>query len=347
MAWVRYDDQFYCHPKVTAVIAEDAGAIALHTLANTWTNGQKRMGFIPAHQPGILVCDKSQGAEWAALLVKHDLWHRTDSMCPACKEEYADLPSDLVGYVIHNAKEYRAPERDRTTPGTSAELSEKRREAGRKGGKATAKKREQVQQGARANEDDDASNDGKLPFAGVSKTSNLPPAGVSPVPVPVVASNEATEERPHPSDVGAGKPHTADDPPKKPGRRAKPRQPSFNAGDVIAAYVEGAAAAGQPRPGESLRARVGKQANALLSEGNSLETLIDAARSMGAKGWNDLAVQLQRDAAEAAKRTTAARSTTDDRVAQAQALKAELRAAEPPPHPEYPPPLKVIPGDVA
>lgn len=43
----------------------------------------------------------------------------------------------------------------------------------------------------------------------------------------------------------------------------------------------------------------------------------------------------------------AARSTTDDRVAQAQALKRELHAAEPPPHYDYPPPLKVITGDVA
>lgn len=145
MAWVRYDDQFHDHPKTTAVIAEDPGAIALHALANTWTNGQKHKGFVPSHQPGILICDKTQGAEWAALLVKHRLWHRSDSMCPDCKEEYADLPDDADGYVFHNAEEYRAPERDRTTPGTPADLSAKRRAAGRKGGKAAASKRQQNQ----------------------------------------------------------------------------------------------------------------------------------------------------------------------------------------------------------
>lgn len=141
MAWVRYDDQFHAHPKVTAVIAENPAALALHVLANTWTNGQKRMGFIPRHQPGVLVCDRSQGAEWAAVLVRYGLWHETGSECDACREEYADLPEDAVGFVIHNAQEYRAPVRDRLTPGTAADLSEKRREAGRRGGLASAAKR--------------------------------------------------------------------------------------------------------------------------------------------------------------------------------------------------------------
>lgn len=225
MAWVRYDDQFPYNPKVTAVIAEDPGALGLHVLANTWTNGQKRKGHIPAHQPGILVCDKTQGRAWAELLVKHGLWHQLDDLCPACKDEYAELPPDLDGFVFHNASEYRAPGRDRVTPGTSQELSEKRRAAGRKGGQASARKRDEAKQkqakqatgqanqasgeqerpevmdGRRSAElgvaEPDAGGDGdsrpaETPDAEqatqanrVSKDSNLLLAGVSPVPVPV------------------------------------------------------------------------------------------------------------------------------------------------------------------
>ncbi len=49
-------------------------------------------------------------------------------------------PPARAGPIIHNAKEYRAPARDRLTPGTAADLSEKRREAGRRGGLASAAK---------------------------------------------------------------------------------------------------------------------------------------------------------------------------------------------------------------
>lgn len=148
-----------------------------------------------------------------------------------------------------------------------------------------------------------------------------------------------------PPSAGAGKPRAKES--ATASKAGKPRTPSANAGDVIAAYVEGAHDAGLPRPSESLRGRVGKQANTLLAEGATLEALVAAARSMGAAGWNDLAVQIQRDAVEASERASPRRSTTDDRVAQAQALKRELRAAEPPPPDDSSPPLKVIRGDVA
>ncbi|MFI6510067.1 hypothetical protein ACIBCT_20880 [Streptosporangium sp. NPDC050855] len=85
------------------------------------------------------------------------------------------------------------------------------------------------------------------------------------------------------------------------GSTAPPRRDSakpINAGTVIAAYMEGAKAAGQPAPAETLRNRVGKQARALLGDKNTdHEALLIAARNMGAGGWQDLATQLQRDAA--------------------------------------------------
>src|SRR5690606_41853975 len=76
MAWVRYDDQFYGHPKVTAVALEDVGAIGLHVLANTWTNAQRQhQGYVPPHQPAALVYDREKAHLYAALLVKLVLWH--------------------------------------------------------------------------------------------------------------------------------------------------------------------------------------------------------------------------------------------------------------------------------
>ena len=75
--------------------------------------------------------------------------------------------------------------------------------------------------------------------------------------------------------------------------------PAPNAGLVVAAYVEGALAAKMPRPDEALRKRVGKQAGQLIAQKTPMDVLLTAARHMGAVGWNDLGVQIQRDAANA------------------------------------------------
>lgn len=311
MAWVRYDDQFHTNAKVTAVIAENPAALALHVLANTWTNGQKRLGFIPKHQPGVLVCDRSMGAEWAEVLVRHGLWHERGHECAACLEEYAGLPDDLAGFVIHNSKEYRAPARERQTPGTPADLSEKRRLAGSKGGKQSAAQREQSKQTARANEANDA-----------SKASNTSSNSVSPV---VNASNEALTPGPGPVPPSAG----AASP-----RRAAPDH-AANAGDVIAAYVEGATEGGQPRPSEKLRARVGRDAKRLLAEkGSDPQAVVDAARRMGAGGWQDIDVQIQRDAADAKPRASPGKSRneqiTDAAMLRAIAAEQRMHGQQPP-----------------
>jgi hypothetical protein len=75
--------------------------------------------------------------------------------------------------------------------------------------------------------------------------------------------------------------------------------PPAHAGTVVSAYVDGAIAAQQPEPTASLKARVGKQARAMLAEGTPIGRLTTAAWRMGAAGWNDLGVQVQRDAATA------------------------------------------------
>jgi len=146
MAWVRYDDQFYGHPKVTAVALEDVGAIGLHVLANTWTNAQRQhQGYVPPHQPAALVYDREKAQRYAALLVKHGLWHEVGRLgeCAECALEYAGLPFD-EGWVFHNAREYRAAGSRGVSGGlshVSEELSAKRRAAGRKGGLRSAELR--------------------------------------------------------------------------------------------------------------------------------------------------------------------------------------------------------------
>jgi hypothetical protein len=178
VAWVRYDDQFPINGKVTAVIADDAGALALQLLANTWSNTTKFPGYIPPHQPGMLLADKALAAQWAAVLVRHGMFHERGNECPECKEEYAGLPDDkMAGWVIHNAKDYRPPARDRTTPGTPADLSEKRREAGRKGGKTSAARRATGAKQKPANEANQATGQANAeanPSNRASKTADGP-----------------------------------------------------------------------------------------------------------------------------------------------------------------------------
>ena len=77
--------------------------------------------------------------------------------------------------------------------------------------------------------------------------------------------------------------------------RSRARAAAGNASDVIAAYVDGAVAAGLQRPPEKLRGRVGRDAKQLLAEGYALDFLVGAAYRMGAGEWNDLAVQVRRD----------------------------------------------------
>lgn len=81
------------------------------------------------------------------------------------------------------------------------------------------------------------------------------------------------------------------------GTASTARARELNVGDVVAAYMDGARGGGQPAPAASLRARVGRQAKQMLAEGYSIETLVASARTMGAGEWNDLAVQVRKDAA--------------------------------------------------
>ena len=117
--------------------------------------------------------------------------------------------------------------------------------------------------------------------------------------------NDSADERdPRARAVGdrrqeTGVPATPDaDKPRRRGQAEDPER-ARHVGDVVAAYADGATSSGQPSPAASLRARVGKQARELLADGFEIEELIKSAYRMGTGEWNDLAVQVRKDAAAA------------------------------------------------
>lgn len=203
MAWVRYDDQFHNNKKINAILMDDPAAIALHAMARTWTNTQPHPGYIPEYMPGSLVRDKRKGAKWAAVLLRHGVFHPRNDACPSCEKRIAEdgWPPHEDGYVFHDWWRYNAPERDRATPGTPADISAKRRESGRTGGLKSAARREQARREAQANDFGDEPNEANRQANGVSKTAGLlasnvtndsKPSSNGVTPVPVVTPNGAT-----------------------------------------------------------------------------------------------------------------------------------------------------------
>lgn len=274
MAWVRYDDNFYAHEKVgRLLILGPIGveALGLHVLANTWSASTKRPGFIPAHQPGVLMANTKRGAKLAQHLEDADLWDKVDG-----------------GWEFHDAADYRASPK-RQTPGTPADLSAKRARAGSKGGSKTAASRAAKAANGQAS---------------VEQTSSKPCS-------PVVASNEATPEpEPVPTTSGVVALRDTDDDP--------------NLGQVVAAYVNGAVEAGLPRPSERFRGKVGRDARRLSEKDHvPIAALVVAARSMGARGWDDLDREVQRVGAAGGRASPA-----DDRMSGHLALINKLTAEE-------------------
>lgn len=367
MAWVRYDDQFYTHPKVTAVITDDPGAIALHVLANTWTNTQKRAGFVPRHQPAVLVCDRGLGKAWADILVKHGLWHEAPGFdCESCHEVYGDLDA-IDGYVIHDAHQYRAPGRDRTTPGTSSDLSEKRREAGRKGGMASAARRAKAaaNQANEANGEANQANqgvegEGLAPVVelagraqtsgntgstrpaetqqtaqanqanGVSKSSNLLFGGVSPVPG-TSPNGEVLPDEEHSSATAS---HDAE----QESIRDDVERLCTHLADRIEANGSKRPAIGKKwhdaaRLMLDLDGRTERQIHNMIEWCQNNEFWRSRIMSMPKlrEKYDSLRLQaLPSSAPRNGNQPNQPRSTTDERVAQAQALKAKFASQQPP-----------------
>ena len=199
--------------------------------------------------------DRKQAAKLARKLTEVELWHEPGHECKRCPQPPAET------YVIHD---YLIHQR---SAARVAEVGEKRSAAGRLGGTKSKPKPKQVASGLLDGGLPDAQANGQRSFAEeVLRTSQ-------------------TEEPLRGSQAEAEVPPTAG--------TGKPAPP--NPAPVVAAFVEGAIEAGQDAPAASLKARVGKQARALLAEGKDLQRLIDSARRMGAGEWQDLAVQLRKD----------------------------------------------------
>jgi hypothetical protein len=284
MPWARIDDAFDDHPKVLAVLEHEQGgaAIGLWTLCLTW-----------AHR-NTLKRGKTPGIVPASLPRRYLGPGARDLAALLVKEGLWEPLSEGDGWHIHDFDLYLPTEK----------TSQARSEAGKKGAASRWGNR-----GADSTEPETDGNllsgDGKLPSAGHepdSKTmaSDGSRAHARRVQVVGTAGINPSPDIPVPPTAGA------DAPP--------------NAGLVVGAYVDGAKAGGQPRPDEKLRKRVGKQAGELIAQQTPMDVLLSAAWHMGAGGWNDLSIQIQRDAANAKPATPGARgseSTSTNRARQA------------------------------
>jgi hypothetical protein len=121
-------------------------------------------------------------------------------------------------------------------------------------------------------------------------------------------SEDSREERNREQGKEQGTLFTPPASPRTPDKQPEPRP--MTSQDVVAAYVDGAVAAGKDKPTGSLIGRVGRQAKKLLDEGIPTDKLVLAADQMGRAGWNDLAVQLQRLTHQAPARYQAYREAT-------------------------------------
>lgn len=103
--------------------------------------------------------------------------------------------------------------------------------------------------------------------------------------------------------------------------------PGANPAPIVAAFIEGATAAGLKRPAASILARVGKQARELLAENTyTPDELIASARRMGAGEWNDLGVQLRIDNAAGARSESGGMQPSVYSERAAQAVQAGIEA---------------------
>jgi hypothetical protein len=272
MSWARIDDGFDDHPKVVALLDEDdtpsaAAAVALWTLCLTWAHrNTRRRGKMPGLLPAGLP------RRFLGGLGK-------DGAQLLVKHGLWEAQDD-GGWRIHDFGDYLPTE----------ETREARSAAGKRGA-ASRWAAKHAEDAAKSKQ-----TDGNLPSGShneaskpVANDGSRAPARraiskeIAPVPVPV-------PEELFPPTAGAGA-HTEDS--------------EAGAGQVVAAYYRGAKDGKHPRPAATLGARIGKQAKQMLSEGTSLDALVEAAFDTGKAGYQDLAVQIQRNSAARQRRPAA------------------------------------------
>lgn len=153
MAWAKVDDGWWCHPKVMGVSLTARG---LWVSALSWSCAQRR-DVVPATFLAMVGGSNDEAKELAAA----GLW-----------------VADEAGWRIHDWAEYQG-----------MSLSEKRAEAGRKGGKASGEARRQAPNEPRQGEATEATDR--------SKRQAKAEAGTHPVPThPKTHTRESDEPEP-------------------------------------------------------------------------------------------------------------------------------------------------------
>lgn len=164
MAWARYDDELSMNRKVGWLVAQGptgVAALGLQLLANTWSRHEGLGGFVPEHQPGLLVGDVKLGRKLADLLERAEMFDITDG-----------------GWMLHDFDEYSDPNDDgKPAADRKREISAARAANGRLGGLAKAKQT--------------ASKPPSKPLA-KAKQSSAP--GPDPVPVPVPSADISDDD---------------------------------------------------------------------------------------------------------------------------------------------------------
>jgi hypothetical protein len=229
MSWARLDDNFHDHPKVVGLTLP---ALGLWTVCLTWAHRNIQQCREPGHLPVGTVRRFAgpKASRLGAELVDAGMWESSEG-----------------GWLIHDFGDYLAPDRERSTPGTSPELSAKRRRAGSKGGKAA----QQTKQRGRANEQLAGEQNGQVPVS------------------PVVASNEAT---PEPVPDVLPKPTVS-------ARNGLEPLPDTT-GTILGEWLQRC----QKRPPESVVKRIGKDVRGMLAEGIDPDDVRRGMASWQSKG---------------------------------------------------------------
>ncbi|BCJ45337.1 hypothetical protein GCM10010168_86060 [Actinoplanes ianthinogenes] len=122
MTWFKVDDNLHSHNKIRKILADDPAALALWTVAGSWSSDNLTDGLIPDHQLPWLI--PSRADELARMLVTAGLWKRVKG-----------------GYQFHQwTADGDGTKRNPTREEVEAERR-KKAEAGRKGGRASGKAR--------------------------------------------------------------------------------------------------------------------------------------------------------------------------------------------------------------
>lgn len=267
MAWARIDDAFDDHPKVLALLDHDEGAaaIGLWTLCLTWAHRNTRR---KGKTPGRL----------PGSLPRRYLGIQGKQMADLLVQVGLwEVTED--GWAIHDFDEYLPTEQTKAARSEAGKRGAAKRWAGKQAGADSNEPSpdSNLPSGSQDGASDDLANDGSR-----APARRAIPKGIAPTPTP----------EPVPPSAGSA-------PPSPPADRP------LNAGDVVAAYMDGAKAGGLPAPTEVLRGRVGKRAGALIKAQTDPQALLTAAFNCGAGGWTDIDTQLQRDAAAAKPRPAA------------------------------------------